>query len=578
MIETTIPEINVSELMERVRAKAAQVRKMPSQFVAKELSAPKSHNLPSLETVPTLPELILPQAPRARKERILSMLAQARQGTQVSRWIPKPVRRFFRKQGHYNRMLLESTTVLAKSGDELARRLEQLMACVQVQQDWLGALQRRSEHDYAWMSTAAQLLDAAHNEIHRVSHKVQGQSGQMEHMIATRLSEWRTELDGIGKHLRNLQSISDRNCATEVALEKGQGELQSSFERLREDLRALRNNHKKLQDGLEGLGKDFQALRSDAEHSGEHLRNLQDETGRNRTAAGVFQRELDVLIADQTTLNGQLSRLEERLTTEGAFLRAQLSQHSSLFQRGSAKQPAVDATPGRKATSGAFDERFDAFYMSFEDRFRGPRHEIKERISFYLPYIWESNASAPDLPVLDLGCGRGEWLELLRDVGVPARGVDVNSAMLALCRQRHLDVIQADVLEYLRSLPDDSQNAVTGFHIIEHLPFDTLMDVLTETQRVVAPGGLVILESPNCKNLIVGACSFNIDPTHRNPIFPDTAKFMLDRIGFERIEIEYLTPIATTPFDGNGTVEPVLKELLYGPQDFAVIGHKPLAS
>ena len=238
--------------------------------------------------------------------------------------------------------------------------------------------------------------------------------------------------------------------------------------------------------------------------------------------------------------------------------------------------PRLDST--KKAPSPVFDERFDAFYMSFEDRFRGSRNEIKERISFYLPYVWESNAGTADRPILDLGCGRGEWLELLRDIGARARGVDINSAMLALCRHRRLDVVQADALEYLRSLPDKSQSAVTGFHIIEHLAFDTLMDVFTEALRVVEPSGFVIFESPNCKNLIVGACNFNIDPTHRNPVFPDTAKFMLDMVGFQRVELEYLTPIAKTPFDGNGGDQPVLKDLLYGPQDFAVIGYKAAAS
>jgi O-antigen chain-terminating methyltransferase len=157
-----------------------------------------------------------------------------------------------------------------------------------------------------------------------------------------------------------------------------------------------------------------------------------------------------------------------------------------------------------------------------------------------------------------------------------ARGVDINSAMLDLCRRRGLDTVPGDALQYLRSLPDKSQGAVTGFHIIEHLPFEVLMDLFTEVQRVVEPGGFVIFESPNCKNLLVGACSFNIDPTHRNPVFPETAKFMLEILGFHPVELEYLTPISETPFDTDGAIHPVLKDLLYGPQDFAVIGFKAI--
>src|SRR5206468_1453751 len=120
----------------------------------------------------------------------------------------------------------------------------------------------------------------------------------------------------------------------------------------------------------------------------------------------------------------------------------------------------------------------------------------------------------------------------------------------------------------------DSHGAVTGFHIIEHLPFEVLMNLLAETRRVLRPGGIAIFESPNCKNLIVGACSFNIDPTHRRPVFPESAEFMLASQGFERVSLEYLTPIHPTSTADSDDVK-AIKDLLYGPQDFAVIGYKP---
>jgi O-antigen chain-terminating methyltransferase len=135
-------------------------------------------------------------------------------------------------------------------------------------------------------------------------------------------------------------------------------------------------------------------------------------------------------------------------------------------------------------------------------------------------------------------------------------------------------VVQADVLEYLRSLPDESQGAITGFHIIEHLRFEMLMKVLAESHRVLKAGGFVIVESPNCKNLVVGACHFYADPTHRNPVFPDTAAFMLSAQGFDPVRIEYLTPAEGSPFDANSSGGGVLNERFYGPQDFAVIAHK----
>ena len=104
------------------------------------------------------------------------------------------------------------------------------------------------------------------------------------------------------------------------------------------------------------------------------------------------------------------------------------------------------------------------------------------------------------------------------------------------------------------------------------------MDMFSEVQRIVEPGGFVIFESPNCKNLLVGACNFNVDPTHRDPVFPDTAKFILDTLGFHPVTLEYLTPVLIAPGDATEDVHPVLKDLLYGPQDFAVIGYKAVAT
>lgn len=602
MIETTIPEINVSDLMERVRAKAAEIQKMNARVSSPSVEL-RRMQLPSRGVVLPPPPLVLPKAVPSRRERILAMLGQAREKTEVSSWIPKPVRRFFRKQGGYNRIVLESVAVLAKANAELTSRLEQLTACVGAQQQWLNQFQQYSidqidvfrqnvqeQLDVTSSNVSAGLVEfrekqerirTLDEEISRNSTRVSALQKNVEELLKG-FQALRGDGEHSGEHVRNLQKEVERNTAAETALQKGFDELLKGFQKLRTDgehsgehVRNLQKEVERnavaegaLQKGFDELLKGFQALRTQGEHAGEHLRNLQSETTRNIATAESLRREVD--------------RIDERLTTEGAFLRAKLSSQDSLMQRWTdgnteASGPLRKLTPTQKAPAPVFDERFDAFYMSFEDRFRGSRNEIKERISFYLPYVWESNAGTADRPILDLGCGRGEWLELLREVGANARGVDINLAMLALCRHRDLDVIQADALEFLRSLPDNSLGAVTGFHIIEHLPFATLMDIFGEAQRVVEPGGFVIFESPNCKNLIVGASNFNIDPTHRNPVFPETAEFMLNSHGFQNVELQYLSSVTAAQFEGRTRQAVVLNELLYGPQDFAVIGHKPAA-
>ena len=265
----------------------------------------------------------------------------------------------------------------------------------------------------------------------------------------------------------------------------------------------------------------------------------------------------------------------QRINAEMRSARAILNALSEQHARRTAG-PVV-ASNGHAGPPPGVLASLDSFYLNFENRFRGPRSEIKDRVAFYLPFIREARAGVADWPILDLGCGRGEWLELLKEHKLNARGVDLNAAMVSECEARGLKVQLHDALEYLRSLKANSQGAITGFHVIEHIPFEILMDLFSQAWRVLKPGGLAIFESPNCKNLMVGACHFYVDPTHCNPVFPETAEFMLASRGFEEIQIEYLNPVADVRFDASTRDLATLRDLLYGPQDFGIIAYKPKA-
>jgi O-antigen chain-terminating methyltransferase len=103
---------------------------------------------------------------------------------------------------------------------------------------------------------------------------------------------------------------------------------------------------------------------------------------------------------------------------------------------------------------------------------------------------------------------------------------------------------------------------------------ETLLDLVSETYRVLRPGGVVIFESPNCKNLVVGACTFYLDPTHRNPVLPETAEFILESHGFVKSQINYLWPIKGSPFKSKSAESKLLDAYFFGPQDFSVVGFK----
>jgi O-antigen chain-terminating methyltransferase len=191
--------------------------------------------------------------------------------------------------------------------------------------------------------------------------------------------------------------------------------------------------------------------------------------------------------------------------------------------------------------SAVADHWLDAYYLSFEDRFRGTREDIKQRASVYLPILRAASAGTADRPIVDLGCGRGELLELLADSGLVARGVDLNQILVEQCKADGLNVTEADAISYLRGLPASSVGAVTGLHIIEHIPFDQLVQLLDEARRVLKPGGVVAVETPNPENLLVGACNFYYDPTHLNPLPPPVTQFLLEARGFVGVEIKRLT-------------------------------------
>lgn len=178
------------------------------------------------------------------------------------------------------------------------------------------------------------------------------------------------------------------------------------------------------------------------------------------------------------------------------------------------------------------------FYRAFEDRFRGSRELIKSRLATYLQFVQPLKAASNEpLRALDLGCGRGEWLELLKAEGVVAQGVDMDAGMLEGCQAQGLNVVLGDATEVLRNAAADSFDLISAFHVVEHIDFELLQVWVIEALRVLKPGGLLILETPNPENLLVGSSSFYLDPTHDKPLPPKLLGFLPEWVGFERVRI-----------------------------------------
>ena len=179
----------------------------------------------------------------------------------------------------------------------------------------------------------------------------------------------------------------------------------------------------------------------------------------------------------------------------------------------------------------------NSFYKAFEDQHRGSRELIKSRLEVYLPFIKKVQEALPNTVALDLGCGRGEWLELLKDHQFTASGIDQDDGMLSACRSRGLNVQTGDAITHLKSLPNDSLSIVSGFHIAEHLSLEDLQTLIKEALRILKPAGLLILEAPNTENLVVGTSSFYLDPTHQRPLPSSLLSFLTGYFGFARAKV-----------------------------------------
>ncbi len=231
-------------------------------------------------------------------------------------------------------------------------------------------------------------------------------------------------------------------------------------------------------------------------------------------------------------------------------------------------------------------------YICFEDVFRGSTEEIAARQRTYLPYF----EGASD--VLDVGCGRGEFLALLHDKGISAHGVDTNAAAVEGCRERGLAATRSDALGYLRTRADESTGGLFSAQVVEHLEADYLMQMLGDAHRTLRPGSRIVLETINPASWTAFFSAYVRDITHRHPLHPDTLGYLLRASGFVDVTIVYQAPVPDAAKLRRAAVDPalaatpagaavvaladtlnqhadLLNSQIFAEQDYAAVGRRP---
>jgi O-antigen chain-terminating methyltransferase len=406
------------------------------------------------------------------------------------------------------------------------------------------------------------------------------------------------------------RDVTDQQALALDAERRRTGVLEDWLGRIEEWLRRIEDARANIENALHILEEQYTSVATQREshladvqsHLAKRTQQLENQIdlGQRQLLArfydgfGALQRDVAQLTSDSADLSAQLASDRGELVaqvegvraayahfeeTKIATLLARMAEVDHFLLEVKRSYPELVA-PARLVTLAS---GFDAIERAHAMRFRGSRAEIIERISVYLP---ELTSVAHLGAVLDIGCGGGELLELLREHDISAYGIEIVESAVEECRAQGLDARLDDVVHHLSSVPAGSLGAVTAIHVVEHLGIETLLETIDLALRALAPGGLLIFETPNPGNVLVGADSFYIDPTHDHPIPSTLLEFLVSIRGFAGATVvplkrapDHFSPVM--PVEGDWAIDVTrlaqhVSSLFLGAEDYAVIARRAL--
>jgi O-antigen chain-terminating methyltransferase len=362
-----------------------------------------------------------------------------------------------------------------------------------------------------------------------------------------------------------LQSLAEHSNRQSETVEQTVGQLSARIESQAAELEsqnyALQQLSQRTDTALASYDAKLQsALREFAERNAKQIEALQTELLGQRNAVESLSRQVGQVSTHQRVRERDVRRLVHAI------------EHGDLPLARAESSAATPMFPSEIKGEGAFD------YFVFEDRYRGDEPDIRRRQQSYLEYFRGRDN------VVDIGCGRGEFLELLRDNGISGRGVELGTDQYLLCKEKGLDVMQQDLFEFLESLPDGSLGGIFSAQVIEHMTAGDQLRYVTLAYRKTMPGSPVILETINPECVYALARNFFLDPTHVRPVHPETLRFAMESAQFRNVELSFsgaatdqqIPPLSLNGDSGslrefNAAIQR-LNHFLYGYQDYAAIG------
>ena len=539
--------------------------------VREALAAPSPS--PVLEAVKLLRESIIPEM------QALASVDRPRYGTRlalVKQALLIALRPLSRPQAHYNYQAIRALETVANQLAEIQRQIgdEQELPGTAAGEGTLSlrTLSQRLEQAREETSALLEGLVASTDRVDEVADTIQELHREFDGVRSDiRSLEEKVDKQGdqMGEILKQLDALSARDDELSATIDAKAGAIHEQREKDLDDVyRNIRGAERRAEEVHESLASSDETNARERGNLLDGIRQLQDRVGEMEGRL----READAKILFATEFRSQVLDLMDRIE------RGEVSS-APTPSPGAPDVPPAPVVPSVPSAAGK-----DSAYLQFQRKFRGDEKILRERQREYIAIVRAHLQTGTETPAaLDLACGDGLFVEILKDEGFEARGVDLNTTMVNLARERELPVEQGDALEAIARAEPASLDVVTTFQFVEHLTEDQFHGLLHGVRRALKPGGVFVVETLN-PNTLMAMKWFHLDLTHQHLIYPELLATMAENLGMTCVEWKGIHPVEAhrrlsvpedSPHRDNAER---LNEFLFGDQDYYLVARKPAGS